>query len=233
MSVRDIMAELHQINFIAPDLTIPILGIIIPNMGIKKSGASTILFSKVQRLVLKLLYLNQNSDFNTNEIIRVTQSGTGAVQRELEKLTLAGLITVKAVGNQKRYQVNQTLPYYSELRSIIIKTFGLADVLSQELQHLFSQQIKIAFIYGSFAKQNDTAESDIDLMLIGKELSYAEIFSLLKKTEATLGHTINPTCYSPIEWARKSKEGNNFIIRVIEQPKIFLIGTEDELKKLR
>jgi len=209
------------------------MGIIIPNMGMKKSGSSAnTLFSKVQQSVLKLLYLNQNSDFHTNEIIRLSQSGTGAVQRELEKLVQAGFITVKQVGNQKRYQANQALSFYSELRNIIIKTFGLADVLSQELTRLLPTQIKIAFIYGSFAKQTDNVESDIDLLLIGDDLTYADTFQILHVIESSLSRKINPTFYSPVEWKRKYRDDNHFVSRIIEQPKIFLIGTEDELKKL-
>jgi predicted nucleotidyltransferase len=192
-----------------------------------------VLFTKIQQAILKLLYLNPSSDFNTNELIRLTKSGTGAVQRELEKLTVAGLITPKKLGNQKRYQANQNLSYYSELRSIIIKTFGLADVLSEQLKLSLAARIKIAFIYGSFAKQTDTQNSDIDLMLIGDDLTYIDVFNVLKKTETSLGHKINPSCYTALEWAKKYKQENHFIQQVIEQPKIFLIGTEDELKKLR
>lgn len=194
---------------------------------------SNVLFTKVQKLILKLLYLNPHADFSTNEIIRLSKSGTGAVQRELEKLTSAGLITAKKLANQKRYQANQHLPYYSELRSIIIKTFGLADVLSEQLKLSLAAKIKIAFIYGSFAKQTDTQHSDIDLMLIGDDLTYIDIFDVLKDTEISLGHKINPSCYTALEWAKKYKKGNHFTQQVMEQPKIFLIGTEDELKKLR
>jgi predicted nucleotidyltransferase len=195
--------------------------------------SSNVLFTKVQQLVLKLLYLNPHSDFNTNEIIRLTKSGTGSVQRELEKLTTARLITAKKLANQKRYQANQNLSYYSELRSIVIKTFGLADVLSEQLKLSLAARIKIAFIYGSFAKQTDTQISDIDLMLIGDDLTYVDIFKMLKEAEISLGHKINPSCYTPLEWKQKYRKENHFIQQVIEQPKIFLIGTEDELKKLR
>lgn len=210
------------------------MGIIIPIMGTEKSSSSAnILFSKVQKSVLKLLYLNQNLDFHTNEIIRLSQAGRGAVQRELEKLTQAGLVIVKPVGNQKRYQANQSLSFYSELRNIIIKTFGLADILSQELKRLLPSRIKIAFIYGSFAKQMDTEKSDIDLMLIGDDLTYADTFQVLHVIESSLSRKINPTFYSPSEWRRKCNDDSHFVSRVIEQPKIFLIGTEDEFKKLR
>ena len=202
-------------------------------MGIIKNMGSDVLFTKVQKLVLKLLYLSPHADFNTNSIIRATNSGTGAVQRELGKLTSAGLITVKKFGNQKRYQANQNLPYFLELRSIIIKTFGLANILSKQLKLSLENKIQIAFIYGSFAKQTDTQNSDVDIMLIGDDLTYIDLFHELKETEISLGHKINPTCYTALEWKKKYKTDNHFIRRVTDQPKIFLIGTEDEFKKLR
>lgn len=197
----------------------------------KKINISDALFSKVRQRVLGLLYGQPDSDFHTNEIIRLTDSGTGAVQRELESLTSSGLVIVKQVGNQKRYQANRDTPFFVELRSIVLKTFGLADVLRSALQPL-AKQIQFAFIYGSIAKQMDTARSDIDLMIIGKDLTYADIFELLEKAEAQLGRKINPTFYSISEWLRKNKDKNNFVIKVLQHPKIFLIGTEDEFVEL-
>jgi predicted nucleotidyltransferase len=202
-------------------------------MGINnKINLSEALFSNAQRHVLGLLYSQPDTDFYTNEIIRLAKSGTGAVQRELAKLTAAGLVTVKQVGNQKRYQANRAAPFFPELRSIVLKTFGLADVIRDALNPLV-KQIHLAFIYGSIAKQEDTAKSDIDLMIISDKLTYAELFPLLEKAEAQLGRSINPTFHSQSEWSRKSQQGNNFIAQLIQQPKIFLIGTEDELAKLR
>ncbi len=209
------------------------MGIIIPKMGMNNLF-SNILFSNVQQSILRLLYLKPDSNYNTNEIIRNAQSGRGAVQRELEKLLTAELIIVQPLGNQKRYRANQNLPFYTELRSIIIKTFGLSDILSEELkQSPLSKQINIAFIYGSLPRQTDSTGSDIDLMLIGDSLTYADIFQSLKNVETTLGRKVNPTIYSLQDWLKKLKEGNNFIKQIVQQPKIFLIGTEDELKKLR
>lgn len=198
----------------------------------KKVSISAALFPKVRQRVLGLLYGQPDADFHTNEVIRLTDSGTGAVQRELENLTAAGLVIVKQVGNQKRYQANRETPFFAELRGIVIKSFGLADVLRKALK-LATTQIHIAFIYGSIAKQEDTAKSDIDLMIIGKDLTYADIFQLLEKAEIQLRRKINPTFYSPTEWLRKTKDGNDFVTKIISHPKIFLIGTDDELSKLR
>src|SRR5579863_352586 len=163
-------------------------------MSINHLSVSSVLFSKVQQQVLGLLYGHPNSDFYTNEIIRFTQSGTGAVQRELARLVASGLVTVKQVGNQKRYQANQNTPFFSELRSLIQKTFGLADVLKEALMP-FIKQIEFAFIYGSIAKKEDKADSDIDLMIISQQLTYSEIFQCLVVAEEKLGRKISPVLY--------------------------------------
>lgn len=204
------------------------MGIIIPFMGINKINISNALFSRAQQQVLGLLYSQPDKDFYTNEIIRLSKSGTGAVQRELSKLTAAGLITLKQIGNQKHYQANRANPLFSELRSVVIKTFGLADIIRDAINPI-TKQIHTAFIYGSIAKQEDTATSDIDLMVISDTLSYAELFKLLEETEIQLGRKINPTFYTQSEWIKKYKGGNHFVTNLIKQPKIFLIGTDDEL----
>ena len=201
-------------------------------MGIVSHNLSDVLFSKGLQKLLALLFGQPDRLFYTNEIIRLTDSGTGAVQRELSKLTAVGLITMSQIGNQKHYQANRNSPLFLELRSIVIKTFGLRDVLQEILQPI-SSQILIAFIYGSIARQEDTATSDIDLMLIADNFSYSDIFPLLEKAETKLGRHVNPTCYSRDEWKRKQKSGNNFINQVILQPKIFLIGTESDFEQFR
>lgn len=209
----------------------PNLGINIPIMGMKKSNSNA-LFSNAQQQVLKLLYIKPGSTFNINEIIRLSHSGSGAIQRELEKLTEQELIIVERVGNQKRYQANQQLSYFPELRSIIIKTFGLTDVLRETLQNL-NKHIKIAFIFGSVAKGTDTQQSDVDLILIGEDLIYADFFQGLMDVEKTIGRKINPMCYSALEWTHKYRQDNHFIKKTLSQSKIFVIGTEDELAKIR
>lgn len=189
------------------------------------------LFPKVRQQVLSILFVRADNSFYTNEIIRLSESGTGAVQRELEKLTSSGLVTVEMVGRQKRYQANKHSPLFAELKAILLKTSGLADLIKLALIPK-TDEIICAFIYGSIAKGTDTANSDIDLMLISDQLSYAEIFPLLEPYQNQLGREINPTFYSKKEWAQKLNKKNSFILDVLEKPKIFLIGTEHELKKL-
>jgi predicted nucleotidyltransferase len=177
-----------------------------------------------------LLYGQPHADFYTNEIIRHAQSGTGAVQRELARLTAAGLVTVRQMGNQKRYQANQDTVFFGDLRALILKTFGLADELRAVL-HADAAQIEFAFIYGSIASQEDHAHSDVDLIIITQTLTYTDLFEKLKKVEKKIGRKINPVFYAMREWQHKKKAGNNFVAQVEKKQKIFLVGTEDAFIK--
>lgn len=218
-------------------LNIPKLGFIIPNMGTKKApgkasqpaaSVADVLFTKVQQRVLGVLYGNPGRSFFANEVIALAGSGTGAVQRELTRLAEAGLVTVKHVGRQKHYQANATAPVFEELRGLVLKTSGLADVLRAALAPL-AEEINAAFVYGSVAKRRDTAASDIDLMVVSETLTYADIFSALEEAATRLGRAVNPTVYSPQALAKRLKQGNAFVTRVLAQPKLWLLGDEHGL----
>ena len=189
------------------------------------------LFSKTQQRVLALLFGQSQRSFYANEIIAFAAMGSGAVQRELAKLVKSALVTVKKVGNQKHYQANHQAPIFDELRSIVMKTFGVADVLRVALQAHWPQ-IELAFVYGSMAKGSEQAHSDIDLMVIGEQISNAALLDALQPLQQQLGRTVNPTLYTPAEFIQRVRDGKSFIVRVLEQPKIFVKGREDELIRL-
>jgi len=172
-----------------------------------------------------VLFGNPGRSFFANEVIALAGSGTGAVQRELTRLAAAGLLTVKRVGKQKHYQANAGAPVFEELRGLVMKTSGLADVLRAALASL-GERISAAFIYGSVAKGQDTAASDIDLMVVSDSLTYGEVFGALEDAATRLGRRVNPTVYSRREFARRRKRGSAFVTRVLAQPKIWLIGDE-------
>ena len=178
--------------------------------------------------MLAVLFGNPGRSFYANEVIALAQSGTGAVQRELAALSEAGLLTVTKQGNQKHYQANASASVFAELRSVVLKTMGLVDVLRVALAPL-SVQIDLAFVYGSVAKQQDTAHSDIDVMIVSASLGYADVFGALEGTATTLGRKVNPTLYTPVEFAKRIKLDNAFVTRVLKQPKIWLIGNEEQL----
>lgn len=209
-------------------LLIPKMGINIPFMGSTTTPLADALFSGVQQRLLALIFGQPDRSFYTNELLRLTGTGRGALQRELERLASSGLITLHAIGNQKHYQANRAAPIFDELRGIVLKTFGLSDVLRAALADL-DDRIRAAFVFGSVAKGTDTAASDIDVLVVAEDLAYGELFERLAAAEATLGRKVNPTLYSPAELARKQRDDNHFVTRVMAQPKLFLKGGEDDL----
>jgi predicted nucleotidyltransferase len=186
------------------------------------------LFTQVQQRVLGLLFGQPDRSFYTSELIRLVGAGSGAVQREIARLALSGLVTVRRSGVQKHYQANPQSPLYEELCSIVRKTVALAEPLRTALSP-FRSQIAAAFIYGSVAKQRDTAASDIDLMVLSDSLTYGEVFGALEPISAQAGRRVNPTLYTPAEWSARLKAGNAFATRVLAQPKMWVIGGERDL----
>ena len=187
------------------------------------------LFPAVRQRVLAVLFGSPDRSFYANELIALARSGTGAVQRELASLLAAGLITVRDQGNQKHYQANAASPVFAELRGLVLKTVGLADVLRAALAPL-EDQVAAAFVYGSVARQQYTAASDVDVLIVSDALGYAEVFGALEGAAQTLGRIINPTLYTRAELARRRAQDNAFVTRVLDQPRIWLMGDEEVLR---
>jgi predicted nucleotidyltransferase len=214
---------------------------IMPNMGMDQStrrkpqprtpsrlSLADALFSGTQQRVLGLLFGQPERSFYANELIGLAGGGSGAVQRELARLVQSGLITVRPVGNLKYYQANPNSPLFVELCGIVQKTVGLAEPLRSALLPL-SSKIKAAFVFGSVAKREDSAASDIDLMVLSDTLDYSDLFVALEEAGQRLGRPINPTILSRKELKKRVKDDNAFVTRVLSQPKIWLIGDEDAL----
>jgi len=214
------------------------MGINMPNMGTKaktrvskvpkSTSLSDALFSTVQQRVLAYLFGQPERSFFATELIKLAGGGSGAVQRELARLAESGLVTVKRVGTQKHYQADPKSPLFAELCSIAQKTVGLAEPLREALAPL-AKRITAAFVFGSVAKRSDTAASDIDLMVVSDSLTYADLYAAVEQASARLGRKVNPTVYSRKELARRVKQKNAFVTRVMAQPRIWLIGAESDL----
>lgn len=188
------------------------------------------LFTKTQQRVLGLLYGKPDKSFYTNEIVRWADMGRGTIRRELDRLVSAGLLAVSREGNQHHYQANPDCPVYTELLTIVRKTFGIADVIREALKPL-DKQIQLAFVYGSIAKGTDANTSDIDLMLVGEGLSYGDIMELMASLEESLQRPINPTLYNPEDFKSKLANGSSFLVRVLEQPKLMIKGVINDIRE--
>lgn len=196
--------------------------------AVRTSHFGSALFTETQQRVLGFLFGRPERSFYAKELIRLTASGSGAVQRELKRLETSGLVTVRWQGNQKHYQANPESPIFVELCSIAQKTFGLAEPIRERLNRL-SGDIHAAFIYGSVAKQSEHAGSDVDLLVISSEVTYGQLMGILEPAEQLLGRRINPTLYTPDEFQRRLEQRNSFLMRLLEQPKIWLIGSQHDL----
>jgi predicted nucleotidyltransferase len=187
------------------------------------------LFTKTQQRVLGLLYGRPDKTFYTTEIMRSAKIGRGTISRELDRLALSGLINVSKQGNQRHYQAKADNPVFDELVSIIKKTFGLADVIRAALLPV-TEQINWAFIYGSIAKGEATSASDVDLMVVSPSLAYTEIMALLPEAEQTINRPINPSIYTAEQIKQKMQANNVFVSRVMQQNKIWIKGSEDDIR---
>jgi predicted nucleotidyltransferase len=194
----------------------------------RRKSLADALFTKTQQRVLGVLFGAPDRSFYASELIRSAGTGRGAAQRELAKLEASGLVVARRIGHQKHYQADASSLLFTELRSIILKTVGLAEPLRAALKPLTSA-IRVAFVYGSVAKAEDRSGSDIDLMIISDSLTYGEVFGALERVAKSLGRPVNPTVYTEAEFSKRSRAENAFVTRVLEKPKIWVIGSADDL----
>ncbi len=189
-----------------------------------------LLFSSTARVkVLALLLLNPQSSFYQRQISALTGLPIRAVQREVERLQTLGLLTSFTRGNQVHYQVNRDFFLFPELKSIFLKTVGLTALLGDALKGV--ENIALAFIYGSYAANQESTASDIDLLVVGI-LSSRALHTTLQEAEKLVHREINYTLFSPEEFRTKAQTGNGFLHNVLAAPKIFLIGDENALRAL-
>lgn len=205
------------------------MGMIDPKMGTEIRSVGEALFGKVQQRVLAAIYGQPDRSFYVNEVVRLAQSGKGAVQRELLALVESGLATCARRGNQMHYQANRASAVFDELRALVVKTFGIADRLRLALLPLESK-IRYACVYGSVAKGTDNSLSDVDVLLVCDDATLEEVLACLAPTENALSRKVNPTLYTSEEVHRRLKSGNSFLAKVLGGKRIDLFGSTDGLQ---
>ncbi len=191
---------------------------------------ASLIFSAYRRRVLGLLLLHPDRSYHVRELARLTGSSAGTLHKELSKLTLGGVLKREAVGNQVRYSANRDCPIFEELASILRKTSGLADVLSEALSGVVSQ-IDFAFVFGSVARGEQSSNSDVDVMVVGA-IVFSDVILALHPTQAILQREVNPVVYSRPEFLRRVKAGEHFLLEVLSKPKLFVVGDENDIEKL-
>jgi predicted nucleotidyltransferase len=187
------------------------------------------LFPRARWVILKSLFSSPGAELHVKELIRQAGGGSANVQDELRRFAEAGLLYRTEVGNQVRYRANTDHPLYAELRSIVLKTAGLVDVLREAVAG--TSGIRVAFVYGSVAKGEDRPDSDIDLLVVGT-LSFRKLVSGLATAQESLGRELNPSLYSTSEFREKIAADDHFLGRVLEGPRLFVVGDENDLRRL-
>jgi len=203
----------------------PIMG---AGLGINRDSPATALFGVTRQAVLGLFFDHPDQRFYQRQVVRALALGSGAVQRELARLVAGGILSRTVEGRQAYYQVNRRSAIYPELHGLVRKTLGAAGVLREALRPL-APRIRAAFIYGSMARREEHAASDIDLMIIGDDLRLSDVSPLLRPAQNALGREVNPSIYRTPELRRKLADRHYFVTRVLEGEKVFLIGGEHEL----
>lgn len=182
--------------------------------------------SKVRRELFRIYFTNPEQEYYLRELERMLGMPVSMIQRELRSLEKAGIFAFRKKGNLKYYYLNKNYPLFDEFKSIISKTIGVRGLITEILKKF--KGLKVAFLYGSFAKNEEKAESDVDLFLVG-DVDERQLVAEIARLEKKLKREINYTIYSPGEFHKKKQRRDGFIMDVMENPKIFLIGDKNEL----
>jgi len=177
--------------------------------------------------VLALLFGQPSRSFFASELIELTASGSGAVQRELKRLSSSGLVTVSRIGKQKHYQANPDCPVFEELCALVRKTVAMVEPIRRALVPL-AERISLALIYGSVAKGTETASSDIDLLVVADGMTLEEVYAALAPVESSLDRKISPTLYTKKEFGDRRAASNPFLSRVLAGEHLVLLERDDE-----
>jgi len=191
---------------------------------------NVLLGSRLRAKLLGWLLTHPDERYFVRQLTTLIHEDSTNLSRELARLGKMGIVTSTAEGRQKYYQANAGCPVFADLRSLVIKTTGVADVLRAALKPL-GNRIVLAFIFGSFARGGQGRGSDVDLMVVG-DAEFGEVVSALSQAQATLAREINPTVYGADEFRAKLKADHHFLKTVMGEKKVFLIGDDHELARL-
>lgn len=187
------------------------------------------LFTDSQAKVHLWIFGQPERFYHLSELRRLTGLSSASLQREINRLVDAGLASSKMQGNQRQISANRQSPLFKELRDLTRKVMGVAPMIQEALLPI-ENKIEIAFVYGSVAKQSDTAESDIDVMLVGRDLTLSDILEHLLPAEEILCRKINPTYYTVHEFKKRLSDADSFVNKVLSQPTLQIFGNMDDIR---
>jgi len=188
-----------------------------------------LLFGTYRQRALVQLLLHPETSYHVRELARLTGTTPGTLHKELSRLAEVGLLQREKLGNQVRYQANRECPVFSELASLFRKTSGLVDVLADALRPL-QPAPELALVFGSLARGDENTRSDVDLLLIA-DCGFGDAIKALYPAQTILQREINPVLYTSVEFARQVEAKDGFVLNILANPKLFVIGTANDLGK--
>ncbi len=189
-----------------------------------------LMFGAYRRRLLATLLLRPGERYHVRELGRMTGISAGSIHRELKAMAESGLLLREQVGNQVLYQANEACPIYPELAAIFRKTIGLSDLLGDALRDL-DDKIELAIVFGSMASGRQNPTSDVDIFVLG-DLELVDVVKALSSVQPSLGREINPVVMTAEDFAVQLNNKERFAVRVQEEPKIFVKGSESEFAEL-
>ena len=190
---------------------------------------SELLSSRIRSEIFRLLFGVSDKPLHMREIERRSGLTIGTIQQEVKKLLRLNLVKKRKDGNRLYYEANKQHPLYPDIRSLVLKTVGLVDFFREALKT--DPNIKLAFVFGSIARHEEKDKSDVDLMIVG-EIGMRQLTGLLSGVSDQIGREINPHILSIKEFLKRKSAKDHFLIHILESPKIFIIGNENELDEL-
>ncbi len=191
---------------------------------------SDFLLGPFRTRVLSALLLHPDAALHVRELARQLNALPGSTNRELIKLADAGILLRQQVGNQVHYRANRDCPVFAELASMLRKTSGMATVVAEALRPL-AGQIQCALIFGSVARGEESAHSDVDVLVLG-DIGFGDVVEALHAAQEEVLRDINPVVYRVSDFCAKIASNNTWARDVVEKPKIFVVGTADDFAKL-
>lgn len=189
-----------------------------------------LLSSKIRAEIFRILFgVTFDAAFHMREIERRSGFAIGTVQTELKKLQRLEIISRIKDGNRVYYRANTSHPLYPDIRNLVLKTSGMVDVIKDALSN--RKDIKVAFVFGSFACGEERAASDIDIMVIG-DIGLRKLTGLLTNAAGKIGREVNPHALTEKEFVKRKTEEDHFLNQVLQSPKLFIIGAENELTEM-
>jgi DNA-binding transcriptional ArsR family regulator len=188
------------------------------------------LLPKTRQGILSALLVQPEKTWYVSELARRMGVPSSSLQRELQDLTASGILKTHRQGRMVYFQANADSPIFPDLRGLLIKTAGVVDVLADALKPL-ATKVRVAFVYGSMATGSEQSSSDIDLMLVGT-LTPAELALPLRRARELLGRDVNPSVYTPAEFRKKRADKDHFLTRVLDKPKLFVLGNSNEVEQI-